>query len=59
MKTLTGGPLGPMIDRPGSPGAPYRQIEREEEIGRYYWRNSAHRCIPPKVNRYSAGKSIH
>lgn len=31
MKTLTGGPLGPMIERPGSPGAPYRQKERQEE----------------------------
>lgn len=31
MQTLTGGPLGPMMDRPGSPGAPFGQIEREEE----------------------------
>ncbi len=32
VKTLTGGPLGPMMDRPGSPGAPYRHTERREEI---------------------------
>lgn len=31
MKSLTGGPLGPMIERPGSPGAPYRQKERQDE----------------------------
>jgi len=31
MKTLTGGPLGPIIDRPGSPGAPCEQKERQEE----------------------------
>lgn len=30
VKTLTGGPLGPMIDRPGSPGAPYRQKDRKK-----------------------------
>lgn len=36
VKTLTGGPLGPIIDRPGSPGAPYRQIEGEKEVGRHF-----------------------
>jgi len=29
-QTLTGGPRGPMIDRPGSPGAPYGQIREVE-----------------------------
>lgn len=29
VKALTGGPRGPMIDRPGSPGAPWRQSERK------------------------------
>lgn len=31
MQKLTGGPLGPMIDRPGSPGAPYGQRERQKK----------------------------
>lgn len=30
-QTLTGGPRGPMIDRPGSPGAPYGQTERQKD----------------------------
>lgn len=31
VKTLTGGPLGPMMDRPGSPGAPCGQKHEEEK----------------------------
>lgn len=31
VQTLTGGPLGPMMDRPGSPGAPCGQKHEEEK----------------------------
>lgn len=32
VKTLTGGPLGPMMDRPGSPGAPWGQKHKGEKM---------------------------